>query len=237
MRILLLGYGKMGKTIEQIAIERGHSIVGKIDVQNRADMDKLQTADVDVAIEFSSPESAFENIIYCLKKGWPIVCGTTGWLDRRAEVEALCKAQSGSFFYASNYSIGVNLFFRLNRMLARLMNGHEYQSSMTEVHHIHKLDAPSGTAITLAEGIIEEMENVDGWKLAPESEEGYLQILAERRGEVPGTHIVRYESEVDTIEISHTAHNRQGFALGAVVAAEWLPGKFGVFGMNDLLKI
>ena len=237
MRILLLGYGKMGKTIEQIAIERGHSIVGKIDVQNRADMDKLQTADVDVAIEFSSPESAFENIIYCLKKGWPIVCGTTGWLDRRAEVEALCKAQTGSFFYASNYSIGVNLFFRLNRMLARLMNGHEYQSSMTEGHHIHKLDAPSGTAITLAEGIIEEMENVDGWKLAPESEEGYLQILAERRGEVPGTHIVRYESEVDTIEISHTAHNRQGFALGAVVAAEWLPGKFGVFGMNDLLKI
>lgn len=237
MRILLLGYGKMGKTIEQIAVERGHSIVGKIDVQNRADMEKLQTADVDVAIEFSSPESAFENIIYCLKKGWPIVCGTTGWLDRRAEVEALCKAQSGSFFYASNYSIGVNLFFRLNRMLARLMNGHEYQSSMTEVHHIHKLDAPSGTAITLAEGIIEEMGNVDGWKLAPESEEGYLQILAERRGEVPGTHIVRYESEVDTIEISHTAHNRQGFALGAVVAAEWLPGKFGVFGMNDLLKI
>lgn len=237
MRILLLGYGKMGKTIEQIAIERGHSIVGKIDVQNRADMDKLQTADVDVAIEFSSPESAFENIIYCLKKGWPIVCGTTGWLDRRAEVEALCKAQTGSFFYASNYSIGVNLFFRLNRMLARLMNGHEYQSSMTEVHHIHKLDAPSGTAITLAEGIIEEMQNVDGWKLAPENEEGYLQILAERRGEVPGTHIVRYESEVDTIEISHTAHNRQGFALGAVVAAEWLPGKFGAFGMNDLLKI
>lgn len=237
MRILLLGYGKMGKTIEQIAAERGHSIVGKIDVQNRADMENLQTGDVDVAIEFSSPESAFENIIYCLKKGWPVVCGTTGWLDRRAEVEALCKAQSGSFFYASNYSIGVNLFFRLNRMLARLMNGHEYQSSMTEVHHIHKLDAPSGTAITLAEGIIEEMQNVEGWKLAPESEEGYLQILAERRGEVPGTHIVRYESEVDTIEISHTAHNRQGFALGAVVAAEWLPGKFGVFGMNDLLKI
>ncbi|GGM87419.1 4-hydroxy-tetrahydrodipicolinate reductase [Dyadobacter beijingensis] len=237
MRILLLGYGKMGKTIEQIAVERGHTIVGKIDLQNRADMDALAVGDVDVAIEFSSPESAFENIIYCLKKGWPIVCGTTGWLDHRAEVEALCKAQSGSFFYASNYSIGVNLFFRLNRMLARLMNGHEYQSSMTEVHHIHKLDAPSGTAITLAEGIIEEMGNVDGWKLAPDAEEGYLQILAERRGEVPGTHIVRYESEVDTIEISHTAHNRQGFALGAVVAAEWLPGKFGVFGMNDLLKI
>lgn len=237
MRILLLGYGKMGKTIEQIALDRGHTIAGRIDVQNRAEMDNLKTSDVDVAIEFSSPESAFENITYCLKKGWPIVCGTTGWLEHKAEVERLCKEQSGAFFYASNYSIGVNLFFRLNRQLARLMKGHEYQSSMTEIHHIHKLDAPSGTAITLAEGIIQENEDLNGWKLAPENEEGYLQILAERRGEVPGTHVVRYESEVDTIEISHTAHNRQGFALGAVVSAEWLPGRYGVFGMDDLLKI
>ncbi|TLV02627.1 4-hydroxy-tetrahydrodipicolinate reductase [Dyadobacter luticola] len=236
MRILLLGYGKMGKTIEKIALDRGHSIVGKIDVQNRDEMHKLSASDVDVAIEFSSPEAAFDNISYCLKKGWPVVSGTTGWLEHRTEIEQLCKEQAGAFFYASNYSIGVNLFFRLNKQLARLMNGQAYQRSMTEVHHIHKLDAPSGTAITLAEGIIEETEDLQGWKLAPEDEEGFLQITAERRDEVPGTHIVRYESEVDTIEISHTAHNRQGFALGAVVSAEWLPGRYGVFGMNDLLK-
>ncbi|TLU94922.1 4-hydroxy-tetrahydrodipicolinate reductase [Dyadobacter sediminis] len=236
MRILLLGYGKMGRTIEKIALERGHTIVGRIDLGNRAEMDVLKTADVDAAIEFSSPEAAFENITYCLKKGWPVVSGTTGWLEHRAEIERLCKEQNGAFFYASNYSIGVNLFFRLNRQLARLMNGHAYQSSMTEIHHIHKLDAPSGTAITLAEGVIAETESLDGWKLAPDEEEGYLQITSLREGEVPGTHIVRYESEVDTIEITHTANSRAGFALGAVVSAEWLPGREGVFGMDDLLK-
>jgi len=236
MRVLLLGYGKMGKTIEKIALERGHTIVGKIDIQNRADMEALKPADVDVAIEFSAPESAFGNITYCLKKGWPVVSGTTGWLEHRDEIEALCKEQAGAFFYASNYSIGVNLFFKLNRQLARLMNGQPYQTSMTEIHHIHKLDAPSGTAITLAEGLIAESEKLEGWKLAPQDEEGYLQIVAEREGEVPGTHIVRYESEVDTIEIKHTAHSRAGFALGAVVSAEWLVGRYGVFGMNDLLN-
>lgn len=236
MKILLLGYGKMGKTIEKIALERGHTIVGRIDLSNRDEMDALKTADVDVAIEFSSPEAAFENITYCLKKGWPVVSGTTGWLEHRSEIERICKEQNGAFFYASNYSIGVNLFFRLNRQLARLMDGHAYQSSMTEIHHIHKLDAPSGTAITLAEGIIAETEALDGWKLAPDEEEGYLQITALREGEVPGTHLVRYESEVDTIEITHTAHNRAGFALGAVISAEWLPGREGVFGMDDLLK-
>ena len=237
MRILLLGYGKMGKTIESIALERGHSIVGKIDVNNRSDLDALQPGDVDVAIEFSAPEAAYNNITECLKKGWPVVSGTTGWLEHRAEIENLCVQQNGAFFYASNYSIGVNLFFRLSRQLARLMNGHGYQQSMTEIHHIHKLDAPSGTAITLAEGISDEIDNLEGWKLAPENETGYLQIISKREGEVPGTHIVRYESEVDTIEISHTAHSRKGFALGAVVSAEWLPGRNGVFGMNDLLKI
>ncbi|MCF2444185.1 4-hydroxy-tetrahydrodipicolinate reductase [Dyadobacter sp. CY345] len=236
MKILLLGYGKMGKTIEKIALERGHSIAGKIDLQNRSEMDSLGKDDVDVAIEFSSPESAYSNITYCLKKGWPIVCGTTGWLEHRTEIEQLCKAEQGSFFYASNYSIGVNLFFRLNRHLAKLMNGQGYQASMTEIHHIHKLDAPSGTAITLAEGVAAENKAVQGWKLAPEIEGGFITITAEREGEVPGTHIIRYESDVDTIEISHTAHNRAGFALGAVVSAEWLPGKQGVFGMDDLLK-
>ncbi|MCE6987678.1 4-hydroxy-tetrahydrodipicolinate reductase [Dyadobacter sp. CY323] len=236
MKIILLGYGKMGKTIEKVALERGHSIVGKIDVQNRSDMDELGPADVDVAIEFSSPEAAFDNITYCLRKGWPIVSGTTGWLEHRAEIEKLCAEKSGAFFYASNYSIGVNLFFRLNKQLAKLMSGQAYHATMTEIHHIHKLDAPSGTAITLAEGIMEENGNFEGWKLAPEDEDGYLQILAKREGEVPGTHIVRYQSEVDTIEITHTAHSRAGFALGAVVSAEWLSGKTGVFGMNDLLN-
>ncbi|MBE9463091.1 4-hydroxy-tetrahydrodipicolinate reductase [Dyadobacter subterraneus] len=237
MKILLLGYGKMGKTIEKIALERGHSIVGKIDLSNRSEMDQLGKADVDVAIEFSSPESAYDNITYCLKKGWPIVCGTTGWLEHRSEIEALCQSEKGAFFYASNYSIGVNLFFRLNRQLAQLMKGHGYAASMTEIHHIHKLDAPSGTAITLAEGLIAEDSSIKGWTLAPESEGGLIQIKAEREGEVPGTHIIRYESEVDKIEIAHTAHSRAGFALGAVISAEWLPGKQGVFGMDDLLKI
>lgn len=237
MKILLLGYGKMGKTIEKIALERGHSIVGKIDLSNRSEMDELGKADVDVAIEFSAPESAYENITYCLKKGWPIVCGTTGWLEHRSEIEALCQSEKGAFFYASNYSIGVNLFFRLNRQLAQLMKGHGYQASMTEIHHIHKLDAPSGTAITLAEGLIAEDSSLKGWTLAPENEGGLIQIKAEREGEVPGTHIIRYESEVDKIEIAHTAHSRAGFALGAVISAEWLPDKQGVFGMDDLLKI
>ncbi len=236
MKILLLGYGKMGKTIEGIAIERGHTIAGRIDIDNRADMEVLNDNDVDAAIEFSAPEAAFENITYCLERGWPVVSGTTGWLNHRPEIELLCQEKNGAFFYASNYSIGVNLFFKLNKQLARLMNGQGYQASMTEIHHIHKLDAPSGTAITLAEGVIEETQELNDWKLAPAGGEGYLQITSEREGEVPGTHIMRYDSEVDTIEITHTAHSRKGFALGAVVSAEWLSGKHGVFGMTDLLS-
>jgi 4-hydroxy-tetrahydrodipicolinate reductase len=235
MNILLVGYGKMGKAIEKIALERGHTIVGKIDVSNRSDIEQLSRGDVDVAIEFSAPEAAFDNITSCIKKGWAVVSGTTGWLAHKAEIEALCKKENGAFFYASNYSIGVNLFFRLNKQLSRLMKGQPYATSMTEIHHIHKLDAPSGTAITLAEGVIEGGV-VEGWTLAPEIKEGFIPITAEREGEVPGTHIVRYDSEVDTIEIKHTAHSRQGFALGAVVSSEWLAGKQGVFGMDDLLK-
>lgn len=236
MKILLLGYGKMGKTIEQIAIGRGHTIAGRIDINNRADLDQLADDDVDVAIEFSSPEAAFHNITYCLKREWAVVSGTTGWLDYRPEIELLCQETNGAFFYASNYSIGVNLFFKLSKQLAKLMNGQGYKPSMTEIHHIHKLDAPSGTAITLAEDVVSEMHDLQDWKLAPEGGAGYLSITAEREGEVPGTHIMRYDSEVDTIEIVHTAHSRQGFALGAVVSAEWLYGKHGVFGMNDLLS-
>ena len=235
MKILLLGYGKMGKTIEKIAIERGHTISGRIDINNRGEMDEIGSEGVDVAIEFSAPEAAYHNITYCLKRGWPVVSGTTGWLNYRPEIELLCQETNGAFFYASNYSIGVNLFFKLNKHLARLMNGQGYEPSMTEIHHIHKLDAPSGTAITLAEGVLEEIENLEDWKLAPDDSEGFLQITSERKGEVPGTHIMRYESEVDSIEIIHTAHSRKGFAVGAVVSAEWLSGKHGVFGMNDLL--
>jgi 4-hydroxy-tetrahydrodipicolinate reductase len=235
MNILLLGYGKMGKTIEQIAIEKGHHIAGRIDIGNRNEMDALGDGDVDVAIEFSAPEAAFENITYCLRRKWPVVSGTTGWLNYRPQIELLCQETEGTFFYASNYSIGVNLFFKLNKQLAKLMSGRGYAPSMTEVHHIHKLDAPSGTAITLAEGLIDEIGDLQNWQLAPENEEGLLQIRSEREGEVPGTHIVRYQSEVDTIEITHTAHSRKGFANGAVVAAEWLIGRVGVFGMDDLL--
>lgn len=235
MNILLIGYGKMGRAIEQIALDRGHSIAGKIDVNNRAEMEVLPTEGVDVAIEFSAPEAAYANIKACLEKGWPVVSGTTGWLDYKAEVEKLTQENGGAFFYASNYSIGVNLFFRLNRTLARLMNKQPYEVAMKEIHHIHKLDAPSGTAITLAEGMVSEQESLEGWSLLPEKKEKHIPILSERTGEVPGTHVVTYTSDVDTIEISHMAHSRRGFALGAVVAAEWIQGKRGIFNMDDLL--
>ncbi len=236
MKILLLGYGKMGRTIEQIAQERGHTIAGRIDISNRSDMDLLSETDVDVAIEFSSPEAAVENIAYCIKRGWAVVSGTTGWLNERTYIEELAHTNKGAFFYASNYSIGVNLFFRLNRYLARLMNGQPYDVKMEEIHHIHKKDEPSGTGITLAEGIIAETDGMEGWVLAPENRESHVPITSVREGEVPGTHIVRYDSEIDTIEIAHIAHGRKGFALGAVVAAEWLKGKEGLFGMDDLLR-
>lgn len=238
MNILLLGYGKMGRTIEKIALDRGHHIAGRIDVSNRQEMESLSGDAVDVVIEFSSPESAFENITYCLQRGWPVVSGTTGWLNHRAEVEALCEQHKGAFFYASNYSIGVNLFLRLNKVLAQFMKNYpSYEVSMTEIHHTEKKDAPSGTAITLAEGILENLPGKTGWaEKGPEAVAGsVLEIESLREGVVPGTHIIRYGSEVDQIEISHIAHSRQGFALGAVVAAEWLVGKQGIFGMDDLL--
>ncbi|GAB3325135.1 4-hydroxy-tetrahydrodipicolinate reductase [Larkinella ripae] len=236
MKILLLGYGKMGKTIEQIVRDRGHEIAGRIDVNNRADLDALDKTDVDVAIEFSSPEAAVGNIRDCLKRGWPVVCGTTGWLEHRAEIEELCRQSQGGFFYASNYSIGVNLFFRLNKVLARFMKNYpSYHVSMTEVHHTEKKDAPSGTAITLAEGIIGEIPTKKHWVNETAGQAEAVAIESLREGVVPGTHVVRYDSDVDTIEISHVAHSRQGFALGAVVAGEWLAGKQGIFGMEDLL--
>lgn len=244
MNILLLGYGKMGKTIERTALERGHHIAGRINIDNIADLEQIQTADVDAVIEFSSPESAVSNLTYCFERGWPVVCGTTGWLNHRSEMETLCLDKKGAFFYASNYSIGVNLFFKLNKTLAQFMRNYpSYQVSMTEIHHTEKKDAPSGTAITLAEGVMEQLPNKQRWvvseadklPLAAVGEEA-IRIESVREGTVPGTHTVRYDSAVDRIEITHAAHSRKGFALGAVVAAEWLAGREGLFGMDDLLN-
>lgn len=244
MNILLLGYGKMGRTIEQIAIDRGHQIVGRIDVNNRHELDLLGAehgTPVDAVIEFSTPGSVVNNLTLCLERGWPVVCGTTGWLDHRPAIEQLCQERKGAFFYASNYSIGVNLFFKLNKTLAQFMRQYpSYHVSMTEIHHTEKKDSPSGTAITLAEGILEHLPHKTRWQEhtsdTTDTDEAVM-IKSLREGTVPGTHTIRYESDVDRIEIAHVAHSRQGFALGAVVAAEWLAGREGVFGMEDLLAI
>ena len=233
MRIALLGYGKMGKTIEQIALQRGHEIVLKID---KGDND-YNIREADVAIDFSIPSAAVSNITTCLKNGIPIISGTTGWLNRFDDMVALCKERDGAFIYASNYSLGVNIFFELNRQLAKMMSSlKQYNVSMEEIHHTQKLDAPSGTAITLAEGIIEHTDYTN-WELDNSDSKNTLPIVAKRIENIPGTHQVDYNSEVDNISISHTAHNRQGFALGAVIAAEWIVGKTGIFTMKDVLNI
>ncbi len=232
MKIALLGYGKMGKTIEKIATERGHTIVLKVD----KDDTNYDLSQADVAIDFSIPTAAVNNISNCFDAGVPVVSGTTGWLDHYQEMVALCKEKKGAFIYASNYSLGVNLFFELNKKLAKMMNPVEgYSINMEEIHHTQKLDAPSGTAITLAEGIIDN-SNKTGWQL-DEGDQNTIPIVAKRIEQVPGTHTVTYSSEVDDIEITHTAHNRNGFALGAVVAAEWLKDKTGIFGMKDVLGL
>ena len=226
----MLGYGRMGKAIEKIAIERGHEIVIRKDIEP-LDVDLKEA---EVAIDFSHPDAAFDNIMACLDSGVPVVSGTTGWLDRYKEARSHCEEKQGAFLYASNFSIGVNLFFSLNAYLARMMSKlKDYEVSMEEVHHIHKLDAPSGTAISLAEDILRHSDK-SNWSLDPGNGKD-LHIQVRREGEVPGTHTVRYDSEVDSIEIRHTAHNRTGFALGAVVAAEWIRDKKGVFEMSDVL--
>ena len=232
MKIALLGYGKMGKVIEKIALERGHEIVLKKDQNNT--FDGLKNANV--AIDFSVPDSAVTNISTCLENGIPVISGTTGWLADYKTMVDLCQKNNGSFIYASNFSLGVNVFFELNDYLAKMMaNLRQYQVSMEEIHHTQKLDAPSGTAITLAEGIIKNT-NYSQWTLE-NPKENEIQIEAKRIENVPGTHSIFYDSKVDQIEIKHTAHNREGFALGAVVAAEWLVGKKGVFSMKDVLGI
>lgn len=232
MKIALLGYGRMGKAIEKIALERGHEIVIKKDVEPQ-DID-LEIADA--AIDFSHPMAAFDNIKDCIDAKVPVVSGTTGWLDRFDEITSYCQDQEGAFIYASNYSIGVNLFFNLNAYLAKMMEQiKEYDVSMEEIHHIHKLDAPSGTAISLADDIISNSEKKQ-WSIES-SKDDDLFINVKREGEVPGTHQVSYTSAIDSIEIKHTAFNRTGFALGAVVAAEWLFDKKGVFNMKDVLGL
>jgi 4-hydroxy-tetrahydrodipicolinate reductase len=239
MNIVILGYGKMGKIIGEIAESRGHTITGKINIDNRADIETLDPSQIDVAIEFSQPEAAVENITWAMTRGIPVVSGTTGWLSRKAEIEELTRAQNGAFFYASNYSIGVNIFFKVNEFLAKLMNEtNGYHASLEEIHHTEKKDAPSGTAITLAEGIIRNMSHLRDWHLSGQSAESEqsISITSKRIDPAPGTHIIRYSSDIDTLEISHTAHSRQGFALGAVLVAEWIQGKKGVLSMDDFLS-
>lgn len=235
MKIALIGYGKMGKTIEQIALQRGHQIVSIIDINNTADFDSEAFRSADVAIEFTTPATALNNYMRCFAANVPVVSGTTGWLDHLDEVKAKCEQEGKTFFYASNFSVGVNIFFALNRYLAKVMNNFPaYDVRMTEVHHIHKLDAPSGTAITLAEGILEHIDRKKRWTLETAEQPTDLPIHAIREGEVPGIHEIIYESEADTISIKHDAKSRAGFALGAVIAAEFTAGKKGFLGMNDL---
>jgi 4-hydroxy-tetrahydrodipicolinate reductase len=237
MRIALIGYGKMGKEIEQIARNRGHEIGLIIDQDNQKDLNADQLKDIDVAIEFTNPESAYGNYQICFEAKVPVVSGTTGWLDKMELVKEKCNAGSG-FFYASNFSLGVNLFFELNKKLTKLMAPfEEYNADMEEIHHIHKLDSPSGTAITLAEGIIENHPQKSKWIEAASIKEDELSIFAKRHGSVPGTHSITWHSEVDEISIQHLAYSRKGFALGAVLAAEFMPNKKGFFGMKDLLNL
>ena len=238
MKIALLGYGKMGKEIEKIALSRNNEIVIIIDINNQDEFTTENLSKADVAIDFSVPASAYTNILKCFEAGIPIVCGTTGWLEKIDEVKEKCKNENKAFFYASNFSIGVNIFFKLNKYLASLMGKFsDYQVEMEEVHHIHKLDAPSGTAITLAEGIVENIQQKTGWILDKPSDENNIGIKAIREGEVPGIHRIKYNSPVDFISIEHSAYNRQGFALGAVLAAEYMCGKTGFHSMGDMLDI
>lgn len=237
MRIVLIGYGKMGKEIERLAVGRGHQIIARIDVDNQAELSQLSKQDVDVAIEFSNPASAFSNIMTCIEKQIPVVCGTTGWLEQKAAVEAATAKHQSTFFYASNYSIGVNLFFKLNKTLASLMAGHpEYDIYTNEIHHLEKKDSPSGTAITIAEGIIDAYASKTKWVNNEIPAANEVAIWSQRESIIPGTHTVKYISKVDQIEITHEAFSREGFALGAVIAAEWVKDKQGVLGMDDLLN-
>ena len=236
LKIALVGYGKMGKAIETIALERGHEIVLKLDLNNAADFTAENLQKADVAIEFTGPGSAYGNIMKCLEYGVPLVCGSTGWLEKMEEVKAYCNKVNGCFLYASNFSIGVNIFFEINKRLAELMKPHaEYNVSMEEIHHTQKRDAPSGTAVSLAEQVIEKLGRKNKWVNETSANPAELAIISKRIDPAPGTHIVSYNSVIDSIDIVHTAHSRTGFATGAVLAAEFVKGKKGIFSMKDVL--
>ncbi|MBD5317514.1 MAG: 4-hydroxy-tetrahydrodipicolinate reductase [Bacteroides sp.] len=236
MKIALIGYGKMGHAIERIALERGHEIVARIDIHNHADIESEAFRSADVAIEFTTPATAFDNCEAAMRQGVPVVCGSTGWTSAMPRMEALVNELGAKFFWTSNFSLGVNIFFEINRRLAEMMNRFPaYTPSMKEIHHIHKLDHPSGTAVSLAEDIVESVDRIGRWTENP-VEPGAMFIDHERQGEVPGTHIITWDSAVDTITLEHRAKSRDGFALGAVIAAEWLPGcKPGFHHMTELL--
>jgi 4-hydroxy-tetrahydrodipicolinate reductase len=238
MNIAIIGYGKMGREVEIAAQARGHDIACIFDKDNLAEMTAENLSGADVAIEFTTPETAFANITACFNSGIPVVCGTTGWTERLPEIEQMCKKQDQTFFYASNFSIGVNIMFILNRWLAGVMNRFpDYSVQLSEVHHIHKKDSPSGTAITLAQDILKKIDRKTNWKNESVNDPATLAIISERRGEVPGTHVVEYKSPLEILEISHQALNRSVFASGAILAAEYIKGKKGIFKMDDLLQI
>ncbi|GHU88796.1 4-hydroxy-tetrahydrodipicolinate reductase [Bacteroidia bacterium] len=238
MKIALIGYGKMGREIEKIARERGHEIVSIIDIDNLQDFDSSGFLSAEAAIEFTRPETAVANFLKCFERNIPVVAGTTGWLKRMDEIRSTCEKDGKTFFYASNYSIGVNIFFAVNKYLARIMNQFpSYDVRMEEIHHIHKLDSPSGTGITLAEGILANIDRKNRWEESNKPVlSDVLAIHSIREGEVPGIHSVIYESDADIISIKHDAKNRKGFALGAVIAAEFTKGKKGFLTMNDIFN-
>jgi 4-hydroxy-tetrahydrodipicolinate reductase len=236
MNIALIGYGKMGKTIEQVAVSRGHHIKLKIDLNNLDDFNQINFNDIDVAIEFTGPHTAYNNILKCLEYKTPVVCGSTGWLEHISDVENKCKSSNGSFLYASNFSVGVNIFFEVNKKLAQLMEGkNQYDISIREIHHTQKKDAPSGTAITIAEQILSNNTSKQHWVNDKPSSKEELYIKSERIDPYPGLHEVTYSSEIDEIQIIHNAHSRDGFALGAVLAAEYVANRKGIFTMKDVL--
>ena len=238
MKIALLGYGKMGKTIEEIALQRKHEIVLKIDIDNLNDFTKENLSKADVAIEFTGPHSAYQNIKKAIELGASVVCGSTGWLEKLDEIKNLVTEKNGAFIYSSNYSVGVNIFFELNKKLAALMTPHAgYEAIIEETHHTQKKDAPSGTAITLAEQILEQNKKKKRWVNEVSDNPEDLEIISQRIDPTPGTHSVKYSSAIDDIEIIHTAHSRKGFALGAVMAAEFLKGKKGIYSMKDVLGL
>ena len=236
MKIALVGYGKMGKAIEKIALSRGHEIAARIDEHSTEQLANLNSKNCDVAIEFSQPESAFQNIETCLAKGVKVISGTTGWLDKMIIVEDLTEKYNGTFLHSSNYSLGVNIFFELNKWLAEKMNGRPYRISMEEIHHLEKKDSPSGTALRLVDGIKERNSSIDGWSHGESTDQTKIGIISKREPNVPGTHTVEYSSPMESIEIRHTAHTRDIFAEGAVDVAEWIANKSGVLTMKDYLN-